>query len=320
MKGGFHVEYGARHIRCFHTNFGDPVRLIMTTTTQLSLLRYEINDKGVVTLWLDGNERSVVVLDRSLIQRLNSTLDAIEQEEHVTALFLRSDCSKVFVAGADLAEIDGLDDPGLHAYLAFGTTVFGRLAKLPYPTLALISGAALGGGLEIAMHCDAIIASTFGSNEKPYVIGLPEAGLGICPGWGGTQMLPARIDPTVAIEAAVSGHVFKSNAMPNGLADVLVETPEELTGAAETWIEKNKAVHRSIPRCIENTEKNYREAIESSKTNSELSESTKSIILAVETGVDSGWSTAVAIEQCELVLLRNTQTAKQKIEAFLSKG
>ena len=158
----------------------------MTTTTQLSLLRHEINDQGVVTLWLDGNDRPVVVLDRELIQRLNTTLDVIEQEKNVNALFLRSDCSKVFVAGADLAEIDGLDDPALHAYLdQFGNPIrygFGRLAKLPYPSLALISGASLGGGLEIAMHCDAIIASKVGSNDKPYLIGLPETGLGICPG------------------------------------------------------------------------------------------------------------------------------------------
>ncbi len=79
-------------------------------------------------------------------------------------------------------------------------------------------------------------------------------------------------------------------------------------------------MQRSIPRCIENTSKNYKEAIESFKTNSESSESTKSVLLAVETGVDKGWSSAVAVEQCELVRLRNTQTAQQKIKAFLSKG
>ena len=292
----------------------------MTTTTQLSLLRYEINDQGIVTLWLDGGDRPVVVLDRNLIQRLNATLDAIEHEDNISGLFLRSDCTRVYVAGADLAEIDSLDDPALHAYLAFGTTVFGRLAKFPYPSIALISGAALGGGLEIAMHCDAIVASKVGENGKPYPIGLPEAGLGICPGWGGTQLLPARIDPTVAIEATATGKLFKSSTMPEGLADVLVETPEELICAAEMWLEKNSAVDRSIPRCIENTNKNYEEAIETSTTNTESSESTKSVILAVEAGVSKGWSAAVAIEQCELVRLRNTQVAQTKIQAFLSKG
>jgi 3-hydroxyacyl-CoA dehydrogenase/enoyl-CoA hydratase/3-hydroxybutyryl-CoA epimerase len=292
----------------------------MNTTTQMSLLRYEINDQGVVTLWLDGDGRPVVVLDRNLIQRLNATLDAINQEENITGLFLKSDCSRVFVAGADLAEIDALDDPALHAYLAFGTTVFGRLAELPFPSIALVSGAALGGGLEIAMHCDAIIASKVGGNEKPYPIGLPEAGLGICPGWGGSQMLPARIDPTVAIEATATGNLFKSSAMPEGLVDVLVETPEELETAATKWLSENQTVNRTIPRCIFNTEKNYKEAVETAKANLDTSESVQGVILAVETGIHQGWSDAIATEQCELVRLRNTPAAREKLEAFLSKG
>ncbi|HJN70989.1 MAG TPA: enoyl-CoA hydratase/isomerase family protein, partial [Phycisphaerales bacterium] len=288
--------------------------------TQTSLLRYEINDHGVVTLWLDGDGRPVVVLDRNLIQRLNATLDAINQEENITGLFLKSDCSRVFVAGADLAEIDALDDPALHAYLAFGTTVFGRLAELPFPSIALVSGAALGGGLEIAMHCDAIVASKVGGNEKPYPIGLPEAGLGICPGWGGSQMLPARIDPTVAIEATATGNLFKSSAIPEGLVDVLVETPEELETAATKWLSENQTVNRTIPRCIFNTEKNYKEAVETAKANLDTSESVQGVILAVETGIHQGWSDAIATEQCELVRLRNTPAAREKLEAFLSKG
>ncbi len=292
----------------------------MNTTTQTSLLRYEINDQGVVTLWLDGDGRPVVVLDRNLIQRLNATLDAINQEENITGLFLKSDCSRVFVAGADLAEIDALDDPALHAYLAFGTTVFGRLAELPFPSIALVSGAALGGGLEIAMHCDAIVASKVGGNEKPYPIGLPEAGLGICPGWGGSQMLPARIDPTVAIEATATGNLFKSSAIPEGLVDVLVETPEELETAATKWLSENQTVNRTIPRCIFNTEKNYKEAVETAKANLDTSESVQGVILAVETGIHQGWSDAIATEQCELVRLRNTPAAREKLEAFLSKG
>ena len=204
--------------------------------------------------------------------------------------------------------------------MAFGTTVFGRLAKLPYPTIALVSGAALGGGLEIAMHCDAIIASKVGGNKKPYPIGLPEAGLGICPGWGGTQMLPARIDPTTAIEATATGSLFKSNNMPDGLVEALVETPKELTTAAETWLTANPTVDRSIPRCIENSPKEYKEAIETVRANVEDSDSLGSVLLAVETGINRGWSDAVAIEQCELVRLRNTQAARKKLEAFLSKG
>ncbi len=170
------------------------------------------------------------------------------------------------------------------------------------------------------MHCDAIVASKVGGNEKPYPIGLPEAGLGICPGWGGSQMLPARIDPTVAIEATATGNLFKSSAMPEGLVDVLVETPEELETAATKWLSENQTVNRTIPRCIFNTEKNYKEAVETAKANLDTSESVQGVILAVETGIHQGWSDAIATEQCELVRLRNTPAAREKLEAFLSKG
>ena len=111
-----------------------------------------------------------------------------------------------------------------------------------------------------------------------------------------------------------------SNNMPEGLVDVLVETSEELTAAAETWIAENPSVDRSIPRCIENTDKHYAEVIANAKENVENSESLQSVVLAFETGINTGWSDAIATEQCELIRLRSTQAARKKLEAFLSKG
>ena len=108
--------------------------------------------------------------------------------------------------------------------------------------------------------------------------------------------------------------------MPEGLVDVLVESPDELTAAAEGWIEDNPTVDRIRPRCIETTKKQYAEAIESAKTNFDYSESSNSVILAVETGVERGWMEAIAIEQCELVRLRSSAVAREKLEKFLSKG
>ena len=222
----------------------------MTTTTGQHILRFEVNEAGITTLWLDSGDRQVVVLDRNLIQRLHSTLDVIEQRDDITGLLLRSDCERVFVAGADLTEIDGLDDPALYAYLAFGTTVLGRISALPYPTLACINGATLGGGLEIAMHCDGLIASKTTAKGKPYPIGLPEAGLGLCPGWGGSQMLPARIDPTAAIKATAIGTPFMISDLPKGLVDEFVETPEELQAAGEAWL-SNQIAAAALPKAIE---------------------------------------------------------------------
>ena len=175
----------------------------MNTLTEQQSLRFEVSDNDIVTLWLDGDGRPVVVLDRHLIQRLNSTLDEIEVLKGIKGLMLKSDCERVFVAGADLAEIDTLDDQGLHGYLAFGTTVFSRIAKLPYPTVALINGAALGGGLEIAMAADIRI----GARDSGRV-GLPEINLGVLPGTGGTQRLVRMVGKARAIELMTTGRLI----------------------------------------------------------------------------------------------------------------
>ena len=118
----------------------------MNTSTLHHSLRLEVSETGIASIWLDGSVKPVVILNRNLIGRLHATLDQLEAKDGIKGLMLRSDCERVFVAGADLAEIDELDDQGLHAYLAYGTTVFGRLASLPFPTVAVIHGAALGGG------------------------------------------------------------------------------------------------------------------------------------------------------------------------------
>jgi len=292
----------------------------MTTTTQQNRLKFEVNDAGIVTLWLDGGERSVVVLDRNLIQKLHSTLVTIEQLENIKGLILRSDSERVFVAGADLAEIDSLDDHALHAYLAFGTTVFGKIAALPYPTVACLNGATLGGGLEIAMHCDGLIASKTTVGGKPYAIGLPEAGLGLCPGWGGTQMLPARIDPATAMTATATGNPFMVSDLPSGLLDVLVDSPDQLQEAAETWLQNQKASDAK-PEAIEPEQgETYEAALETATSNTPQTDASDAVFKAVKTGISEGWNAAVAVEQCELVRLRNTTTAREKLDAFLSKG
>ena len=287
----------------------------MNTLTEQQSLRFEVSDNAIVTLWLDGGGRPVVVLDRHLIQRLNATLDEIEALKDIKGLMLKSDCERVFVAGADLAEIDALDDHGLHGYLAFGTTVFSRIANLPYPTVALINGAALGGGLEIAMHCQGIIASRTNAKGKPYPIGLPEAGLGICPGWGGTQMLPARIDPVTALQATSTGTPFISNELPEGLCAVTVDSTDELDGTGLEWL----AVQGKPDECIISIN-NGATFVNATNVDLEPSEAANAVLLAYKTGVEQGYAAGVSIEQCELVKLRHTPTARQRLEAFLSKG
>ena len=292
----------------------------MPTSTQQNTLRIEVNKQGILTLWLDGGDKSVVILNRDLIQRLNATLDTIEQRTDITGLILRSDCDRVFVAGADLAEIDGLDDHGLHAYLAFGTTVFARIASFPFPTVATLNGAALGGGLEIAMHCNALIISKVNASGKSFPVGLPEAGLGLCPGWGGTQLLPSRVTSETAIISTATGTPFMSNDLPKGLATQIVDTPETLQEIAELWIQENATCGATQLGMQPDSADDWNEGLDVAQETIEGSEATRAVLYAVETGIQEGWSAAVAVEQCELVRLRNTPVAQEKLNAFLSKG
>lgn len=292
----------------------------MPTTTQLNALKVEIDSEGIATLWLACIDKPVVILNREFIQNLNSALDAIESNSDIKGLVLRSDSERVFVAGADLAEIDALDDHGLHAYLAFGTTVFARIAALPYPTVAAIHGAALGGGLELAMHCNALIFSTTNNKCKAYPVGLPEASLGICPGWGGTQLLPSRVHPELGITHTASGTTWMSDALPEGLANQVVETPQDLQDAAVSWIIEHSECGTTPLGMASSEIDDWNEGLATANDSLGNTNAVKAVLYAVETGISEGWSAAVAVEQCELVRLRNTPIAQEKLGAFLSKG
>jgi len=125
-------------------------------------LRIERDSEGIVTLWLDPNPSKprggVVVLDAWLVGAIAEACAAVAREG-CTGFVLASSSTRVFVAGADLAEIDALDDPGLHAYLERGAAAFAAIPALGVPSVAVVHRAALGGGLELAMHCEALVGT-----------------------------------------------------------------------------------------------------------------------------------------------------------------
>lgn len=290
-----------------------------------SPLRFEREEKGpaagVVTVWLEQPGRPVVVLDRALFQRLDATLDAIGAS--AKGFVLASSAERAFVAGADLNEINGLTDDQLQDYLELGARVMGRIAHLHCPTVAAINGATLGGGLELAMHCDALVAC-LKPGAKPYPIGLPEAALGICPGWGGTNLLPARIDPAHAILMTAKGSTLDiAQARDANLVDELVDSPDTLlVEARELAATLIKDKPEREPRNIHEPE--WRDAVRSglARITGELpdTKAAKAVKLAVQTGLDLGWEAAIAAERHLLIHLRRTEEGRAGIKAFLSKG
>ena len=295
------------------------------------MLPYEVRD-GVHVLFLEPNpgkpRGGVVVLDAWLIGEIKATLAAIAAEKPV-GFVLASASPRVFVAGADLAEIDALDDAGLDAYLRAGAEAFAMIPALGCPSAAAIHGAALGGGLEIAMHCDALVAAMPAEGAKPWQVGLPEAGLAICPGWGGTQMLPARILPALAVERTATGQTWPIGDAPACLFDVRADGGSGAEGAiaaAVGWVKSQDAssgcfVAMHAPRRAIAP----RNAAALAPVCDELAATvgaTKhgaAVLDAVRTGLTQGWDAALACERAHLVALRHTPEARAKLDAFLKK-
>lgn len=152
----------------------------------------------------------------------------------VRALVLESANPKYFVVGANIDVLKNVDKDTVVPWIERGHEVFNRLANLPFPVIAKISGYALGGGCELAMACDFILASDTAH------FGQPEAGLGFTPGWGGSSRLSARIGPTAARELLLTGRVIDAaEAGRLGLA-IVVGSQVDLEKRVDECLDKIK--------------------------------------------------------------------------------
>jgi enoyl-CoA hydratase/carnithine racemase len=275
----------------------------------------------VATLRLEQPGKPVVVLDADLLARLEATILALPAD--LTGLILASASERVFVAGADLKAIATLDDPALRAYLAKASHIYQLLASLPCPTAAAINGAALGGGLELAMHCDGLIGAP---GIKPYPIGLPEAGLSICPGWGGTCLFPARLkDPALAMRLTAAGKpMLFPEAVDAGLFDAVAPDAASLISTAKAWLAKaptpvrDGAPSRHAGR--PDVRAGCEQAWKTCRLELDATEPGQAVSRCIGAGLARGWRACLETEQRELVRLRHTPPAKSAIEAFFSKG
>lgn len=283
---------------------------------------------GVIVVRLEQPGKPVVVLDHDLILRLEATLKALPKD--AAGMVLASASERVFVAGADLKTISEWDDRQLDAYLALGERVFGMVSSLPYPTAAAINGAVLGGGLELAMHCDGLIAAPPALREgqpgKPYPVGLPEAGLGLCPGWGGTNLLPARMDAAEAIKKTAAGQTMLfPDAEKAGLFDRVAPAQDQLLATAMNWVverrgrktERNGDPLRWIGR--PDLAAKVLTALDQVRVDLPKSDSAAAVSEAVNVGLTRGWKAAVESERKSLVKLRHTPAAKAALAAFFAK-
>lgn len=169
----------------------------------LTLMRLE---GDIAELTIDLKKESVNKFDTRTIQELAAALGALEKEQGIKGLILTS-AKSVFVVGADITEFTQLftqSDAEVAAYLNAGNQAFNRIEDLPYPTAAAINGYALGGGFEICMACDYRVMADVAR------VGVPEAKLGLFPGYGGTCRLPRIIGIDNAVEWIAAGNEYKA--------------------------------------------------------------------------------------------------------------
>jgi enoyl-CoA hydratase/carnithine racemase len=283
-------------------------------------LRTEQRDDGIVTLWLGNPGRDEVVLDAWLLDQLHLFLDAAETKQPA-GLIIMSDDVHAFASGPDPAEIRDLNDEQLNAYLTEGAHALARITTLPFPTVAAINGTCLSGGLELAMHCDGIVGARMNADGEPYRIGLPEAAMGLCPAWGGTQMLPARIDSAMAIAMAATGATCRVNDLPEGLFDRMVDHEDDLHETAIRWIDHHdKPQPRTTPRCISSAmAAPVRTGLEAVRRVLPESPSIEAVFEAVEIGLQDGWQAGIAAERRLLISLRHTNYARKKLSGYLAR-
>lgn len=173
------------------------------SATALLSLRLEIEHGSIAVVTFNQSKSRANTLNQAVLTELESVAFVLSRRTDLKGLIFRSGKPGMFIAGADLNELGStlIDPLASHRLTRRGLDLFGSFEKLPFPTVAAIEGACMGGGLELALAFDYRIASTHPKTE----IGLPEVKIGLIPGWGGTQRLSRLIGPALAAELICAG-------------------------------------------------------------------------------------------------------------------
>ncbi len=173
------------------------------------IFKLTIDSEGIAKLVFDIPNSKVNVLSVPAFEQLDVILEDLKKNNHVKALVITSAKEGIFIAGADINIFKGAfkDHTIVNRILDKGHDSLNRMQQLPFPTIAVINGACLGGGTEFALACTYRIVVDSPKTQ----IGLPEVSLGIYPGWGGTQRLPRLVGFREGVQMIVTGKAV--NAM-----------------------------------------------------------------------------------------------------------
>jgi len=194
----------------------------------MSMIRIEKRDDGVAIVWLDSTEKPVNTLTPSAVAEFNELVLPLMDDDSVRALVVASAKKDTFIAGADLEVIEGLDAEQISQMSRDGNALLERIFTGPKPVVAAVHGAAIGGGLEVALGCHYILAS----DDPATVLSQAEVMLGLLPAGGGTQRFIERAGLVAGLPMLLTGkRVRAKQAKRMGLVDALT-TPGGIVDTA----------------------------------------------------------------------------------------
>lgn len=249
----------------------------------MDFITYEVEGMvGVITI---NRPKALNALNSAVLEELDAALDAVDLDA-VRALVLTGAGDKSFVAGADIAEMSTLTKAEGEAFGKKGNDVFRKLETFPIPVIAAVNGFALGGGCELSMSCDIRICS------EGAVFGQPEVGLGITPGFGGTQRLARIVGVGMAKQMIYTARNIKADeALRIGLVNA-VYAPEELMPAAKKMA---AGIAKNAPIAVRNCKK------------------------AINDGISLGMDEALVVEEKLFGDCFESHDQKEGMNAFLEK-
>ena len=249
----------------------------------MNYVKYEQNGfVGVVTI---DREKAMNALNSQVLTELDEVIDGISIEE-TRCLIITGAGEKAFVAGADIAEMSKLTKTEGKAFGEKGNAVFRKIEKLSIPVIAAVNGFALGGGCELSLSCDIRIAS------ENAVFAQPETGLGITPGFGGTQRLARTIGIGKAKEMLYTcGKVKAAEALSLGLVNAVYSADQLM----EECLKLAEKIARNAPIAVRAAKK------------------------AVNDGMQVDIDTAITMEAEQFGSCFETEDQKNAMEAFCEK-
>ena len=225
-------------------------------------------------------------LNRATLGEIDHVFSTLAGDPGVRAIVVTGAGEKSFVAGADIGELSVLDTRGAEEASAYGSAIFRRIERSRAPVIAAVNGFALGGGCELAIACHMRLAS---ENAK---FGLPEVGLGIIPGYGGTQRLPRLVGLGIASELIATGRMVDAEeALRIGLVNRVVPRAE----LVDTAVALGREIAQKAPLAVA-------AALEAAR-------------IGLETDLDTG----LRLESSLFGMLGSTRDMHDGLKAFVEK-